>query len=98
MLKRDKESIFLHCKVQSNPLAQIEWHKDGAKISNMSNIIIVNKLVTQNLYRSVFESKLYLNALNKSDSGNYTCRAHNIIGSNSEKGRLVVQCEFEIFV
>ena len=98
-MKKDNESVILNCKVQSNPEARIEWYRNGVKMYNGSNIVIMNKIVSQNEYETVFESNLYIKALTKMDSANYTCKSENIIGLNQADGKLIILCKLHsIFI
>lgn len=89
----ESKNLTLHCKVQSNPLAKIDWYKDGSKIGNSSKFTVLHEVVSNDKYHGILSSQLYMRGLNKSDSGNYTCNSSNQIGSSSEEGRLVVNCE-----
>ena len=92
-VKNYNESVLFYCKVQSNPLAQIEWQKNGNRMQNGSNVEILQYVTSQNDYHSVVESSLNMRTLSKRDSGNYTCKSQNIIGSRESHGKFIVQCE-----
>ena len=96
LVKNNSESATLQCIVQSNPLAQIHWHKNGKRLYNGSNFDILENVMSQDDYNSVLNSSLYIRALNKRDSANYTCIPQNIIGSKKVRGRLIVQCEYKM--
>ena len=94
LVKKINESTVLQCKVRSNPLAQIEWYKNGKKLHNGSNVLILDEVVSRNDYQSIVESNLHLNPLNKMDSGNYTCKFQNNVGSKQADGKLIVLCKY----
>lgn len=92
-VKNENENLVLHCKARSNPLAQLHWYRDGAEVFNNSKTMVVESLVSQNQYHQHIQSELRVNMLTKNDSGNYSCRANNLIGSKTEQTKLIVQCE-----
>ena len=96
LVKNNSESATLQCIVQSNPLSQIHWHKDGIRIYNGSNLDILENVMSQDDYNSVLNSSLYIRGLNRWDSANYICKPQNIVGYKKARGRLIVQCELQI--
>ena len=93
LVRNSSESVILQCKVQSNPLAQIQWYKNGNRMHNGSNFEILQNVISQDEYNSVLNSSLYMRALNRRDSGNYTCKSQNTVGYKQARGRLIVQCK-----
>ena len=96
LIKNNSDVVTLQCIVQSNPLAQIHWHKNGKRLYNGSNFDILENVMSQDDYNSVLNSSLYIRALSKQDSANYICIPQNIVGSKKVRGRLIVQCEYQM--
>ena len=93
LVKNYNEGVVLLCKVQSNPLPQIQWHKNGHRLYNESNAENVENVISQDDYHSVLNSSLYIKALNKRGSRNYTCKFENTAGYKQAEIRIIVQCE-----
>nr|XP_021547233.1 hemicentin-2 [Neomonachus schauinslandi] len=64
--------LILECSVEAEPAPEIEWHRDG--------ILLQADAHTQFPEQGRF---LQLQALSTADGGNYSCTAHNAVGSTS---------------
>lgn len=73
------EDASLHCEFDGTGPFEINWFKDGAKLTENKRFIMANK------ENSV---TLYILGLEKSDGGEYVCKASNQVGN--------VQCSVSI--
>ncbi|KAF3821003.1 hypothetical protein GH733_011156 [Mirounga leonina] len=64
--------LILECSVEAEPAPEIEWHRDG--------ILLQADAHTQFPEQGRF---LQLQALSTADGGEYSCTAHNAVGSTS---------------
>ena len=66
--------VYLHCPVRGSPPPTVTWIKDG-------QVIVLN-------YRHVFfplNGTLKIASAEIADTGNYTCRAENVVGAAEKK-------------
>lgn len=75
------EAVEFVCRVQSNPLAKVEWSKDNKLVKASDNVVIIED-VPNETYKLVFKSALL------SDEGYYTVTAKNNLGEDSAEARL----------
>ncbi|GIY25817.1 fibroblast growth factor receptor 4 [Caerostris extrusa] len=71
------------CPVNANPPASIEWYRNGEPIAEYTR-----KFDKQMMFRKF---NLFIDQLDTSDRGNYTCVLKNLVGSTSFTFRLEVQ-------
>ncbi|GIY84053.1 fibroblast growth factor receptor 2 [Caerostris darwini] len=71
------------CPVNANPPASIEWYRNGVPIAEYTR-----KFDKQMMFRKF---NLFIDQLDTSDRGNYTCVLKNLVGSTSFTFRLEVQ-------
>lgn len=68
--------VELHCGVSGKPKPEVEWYFKGEKL--LDNLF----------YRTSDNGSLLIIIMRPQLAGNYTCRAQNIVGNNSETIRL----------
>ncbi|XP_023777818.1 obscurin [Cyanistes caeruleus] len=79
------EDAMFKCKVQGSPPLSVNWEKDGRYLRNKADAGRVQ-------IESAGESNaLTIQCAQLGDSGTYTCRAENLIGSASASAALVVE-------
>ncbi|KAM3910249.1 kazal-type serine protease inhibitor domain-containing protein 1-like [Leptodactylus fuscus] len=84
------QSVLLGCEVSAQPIAEIEWRKDGverALSGEHRHIIIQSRGGPQ---RHQVNSWLQIHQVQQRDAGVYTCRAWNVFGEVSSSARLRV--------
>ena len=72
--------MTISCTVESFPVAQVTWLKNGKPLIHKDKNIIIIKSGTSN--------SLNLVALDEADFGNYTCVAENKFGIMKESVRI----------
>lgn len=75
------EAVEFVCRVQSNPLAKVEWSRDNTLMKASDNVVIIED-VPNETYKLVFKKALL------SDEGYYTVTAKNSLGEDSAEARL----------
>ena len=80
--------MTLSCNAIGNPTPSISWTKDGSA-ANSPRISL-----------SSHNKQLTITNVNRSDSGQYRCVAHNSIGATvtSDAATLDVQCKYSLFL
>ena len=80
---REGQNVTLHCNATGNPAPKISWYKDGYPINNSFSTIL-----------SPSHEQLTITNVNRTDSGDYTCRAKNRVGTDtSNASTITVQCK-----
>ena len=85
------------CEVDSNPMSNITWLKDGTTLSNSSDALISTVVTTLDLFRAVVRSTLRLHVISKNVTGNYSCRAAKDRDEKHRQTVVVVGCKLERF-
>ena len=85
------------CEVDSNPISNITWLKDGTTLSNSSDVLISTVVTTLDLFRAVVRSTLRLHVISKNVTGNYSCRAAKDRDEEHRHTVVVVGCKLERF-
>ncbi|XP_075035253.1 kazal-type serine protease inhibitor domain-containing protein 1-like [Mixophyes fleayi] len=83
-------SVILGCEVSAQPVAELEWTKDGTKRpvqGDNRNVIVQSRGGPQ---RHQVTGWLQINHVTQRDAGLYTCQAWNIFGQVSSSARLHV--------
>ncbi|XP_074757193.1 obscurin isoform X8 [Athene noctua] len=81
------EDATFKCKVQGSPPLSVNWEKDGRHLRNRADAVRFQ-------IESAGESNaLTIQCARLGDSGTYTCRAENPIGSASASAALVVETQ-----
>lgn len=84
------QSVILGCEVSAQPVAEIEWRKEGIENplpGEHGHIIIQSRGGPQ---RHQVTGWLQIHQVKKRDAGFYTCRAWNMFGEVSSSARLRV--------
>ncbi|XP_037085172.1 obscurin-like isoform X4 [Pollicipes pollicipes] len=87
-VKGQQESATLEVKVQGSPVPKVKWYKDGEEIT-----------VDGRHYSVENDGHIYaltVNGLDRTDSGQYTCRISNEFGQDETSCQLHVKCAPEI--
>ena len=79
MFVQHATSVVLTCEGRAAPTPDITWMRDGAVLTNTSNINIVTNTISDNQRNTV--STLTVSTFTVVEEGNYTCSANNIVGS-----------------
>ncbi|KAJ7425760.1 hypothetical protein WISP_22046 [Willisornis vidua] len=79
------EDVMFKCKVQGSPPLSVNWEKDGRHLRNQAD---AGRFQIQSAGES---NALTIQCARLGDSGTYTCRAENLIGSASASAALVVE-------
>ena len=80
---REGQNVTLYCNATGNPALTISWYKNEYPISNDSSIIL-----------SPGHEQLTIRNVKRKDSGNYTCRANNSVGTDTSNASTInVQCK-----
>ena len=78
---REGNKLSLQCKSSGEPTALISWQST------------TNKSLTFNKSSGL----LTIQSIDKTDSGNYSCSASNLAGSDSYTISILVECEYFFF-
>ena len=90
-LTESSDMIVFTCTVESYPASTILWYKNGSPY--VSNIISVIK--TAESSKSFVDSSLvFPTGIKRTDYGQYSCNATNILGNVSFSTRIRVWCKF----
>ncbi|KAM4053829.1 kazal-type serine protease inhibitor domain-containing protein 1-like [Anomaloglossus baeobatrachus] len=84
------QSLILGCEVSAQPLAEMEWRKEGVEKAlpgEHGHIIVQSRGGTQ---RHQVTGWLQIHQVKQRDAGLYTCRAWNMFGEVSSSARLTV--------
>ncbi|PKK31957.1 obscurin, cytoskeletal calmodulin and titin-interacting RhoGEF, transcript variant X11 [Columba livia] len=81
------EDAMFKCKVQGSPPLSVNWEKDGRHLRNRAD---AGRFQIQSAGES---NALTIQCARLGDSGTYTCRAENPIGSASASAALVVEAQ-----
>ncbi|XP_064495791.1 obscurin [Pseudopipra pipra] len=79
------EDAMFKCKVQGSPPLSVNWEKDGRHLRNQAD---AGRFQIESAGES---NALTIQCARLGDSGTYTCRAENLIGSASASAALVVE-------
>lgn len=79
------EDAMFKCKVQGSPPLSVNWEKDGRYLRNKAD---AGRFQIESAGES---NALTIQCAQLGDSGTYTCRAENLIGSASASAALVVE-------
>ncbi|XP_071275375.1 obscurin [Agelaius tricolor] len=79
------EDVMFKCKVQGSPPLSVNWEKDGRYLRNKAD---AGRFQIESAGES---NALTIQCAQLGDSGTYTCRAENLIGSASASAALVVE-------
>uniref|UniRef100_A0A674GZZ3 Obscurin, cytoskeletal calmodulin and titin-interacting RhoGEF n=1 Tax=Taeniopygia guttata TaxID=59729 RepID=A0A674GZZ3_TAEGU len=79
------EDAMFKCKVQGSPPLSVNWEKDGRYLRNKAD---AGRFQIESSGES---NALTIQCAQLGDSGTYTCRAENLIGSASASAALVVE-------
>ncbi|XP_059694276.1 obscurin isoform X5 [Haemorhous mexicanus] len=79
------EDAMFKCKVQGSPPLSVNWEKDGRYLRNKAD---AGRFQIESAGDS---NALTIQCAQLGDSGTYTCRAENLIGSASASAALVVE-------
>lgn len=79
------EDVMFKCKVQGSPPLSVNWEKDGRYLRNKAD---AGRFQIETAGES---NALTIQCAQLGDSGTYTCRAENLIGSASASAALVVE-------
>uniref|UniRef100_A0A8D2QRN0 Ig-like domain-containing protein n=1 Tax=Zosterops lateralis melanops TaxID=1220523 RepID=A0A8D2QRN0_ZOSLA len=83
------EDAMFKCKVQGSPPLSVNWEKDGRYLRNKAD---AGRFQIESAGES---NALTIQCAQLGDSGTYTCRAENLIGSASASAALVVETHIE---
>ena len=88
----ETDTLVLTCELEGKPLANVAWQNDGVRLDPSKD----NRLdITQPTRVNGSESRLTITRVNRTDQGNYTCRANNSVDTvMSSTSRVTVQCEY----
>ncbi|XP_035173163.1 obscurin isoform X5 [Oxyura jamaicensis] len=81
------EDAMFKCKVQGSPPLSVNWEKDGRHLRNRAD---AGRFQIESAGES---NALTIQCARLGDSGTYTCRAENLIGSASASAALVVETQ-----
>uniref|UniRef100_A0A8C6ZEP4 Ig-like domain-containing protein n=1 Tax=Nothoprocta perdicaria TaxID=30464 RepID=A0A8C6ZEP4_NOTPE len=81
------EDAMFKCKVQGSPPLSVNWEKDGKHLRSRAD---ANRFQMESAGES---NALTIQCARLGDSGTYTCRAENPIGSASASAALVVETQ-----
>ncbi|XP_053913945.1 obscurin isoform X12 [Cuculus canorus] len=81
------EDAMFKCKVQGSPPLSVNWEKDGRHLRNQAD---AGRFQIESAGES---NALTIQCARLGDSGTYTCRAENPIGSASASAALVVEMQ-----
>uniref|UniRef100_A0A8C4UI32 Obscurin n=1 Tax=Falco tinnunculus TaxID=100819 RepID=A0A8C4UI32_FALTI len=81
------EDVMFKCKVQGSPPLSVNWEKDGRHLRNRAD---AGRFQIESAGES---NALTIQRAQLQDSGTYTCRAENPIGSASASAALVVETQ-----
>ena len=88
---------YIQCDVDSNPAltGPVEWYKDGSLITDTptDNYVIRTIPGTESIFHKNVTSQLEFVDASKADSGKYSCKATNTIGSTESKTEMIVYCK-----
>ena len=80
---REGQNVTLYCNATGNPVPTISWYKNGYPINNSFSTIF-----------SPSHEQLTIRKVNRIDSGDYTCRAKNRVGTDTSNASTInVQCK-----
>lgn len=89
-------NVSFHCLVSGDPVPQIHWELNGHPISEGFNVELVNSSGHESQGESsIIWSNLTIHNVTNYDSGVYSCRASNFVGSVEENATLFLP---EVFV
>ena len=74
-------TVVLQCNVTANPEAKVTWEREGVGLP-------VNRTVT------VPKLGLVIDSTQRQDTGTYTCKATNLLGTNTKTIILLVESKF----
>ena len=82
---REGQNVTLYCNATGNPwpALTISWYKDGYPINNSFSTML-----------SPSHEQLTITNVSRKDSGDYTCRAKNRVGTDTSNASTInVQCK-----
>eukprot|EP00794_Sanderia_malayensis_P011406 gene11406-12594_t len=91
IILNSKDNVTFRCQVESYPQSTITWLKDNEVLHNNTKTRILIHTQYKDDFKAVVSSTLQLNAINKSDTGNYSCKATNNLASKHQTTRLIVR-------
>ena len=87
---QEGDTAFFTCQATGIPIPMINWYFNGTPV--YKNNTLKHKISESSDYISI-NSTLAVTGLNPSDIGTYTCKAVNLVSSDTSSGRLAVKGE-----
>ena len=93
LLENETNPVTFNCGATGEPVPTISWYFNTMllNVSDASDYIILNTM-----REKVIESLLIIINPQLFDAGTYTCRAENVIGSDSSAGILTINGKVKI--
>ena len=92
-VRNQTENVTFSCQVVGEPVPDISWYFNGAKI-NVSDNSSKYMIMSKSLNITTTENTLTVYNVTSSDVGTYTCSSSNIIGNVTSSGILTVTSKF----
>ena len=95
-LENETNPVTFTCGATGEPVPTISWYFNTMllNVSDASDYIIL--IITNTMREKVIESSLIIINPQLFDAGTYTCRAENVIGSDSSAGILTINGKVKI--
>lgn len=88
---------YIQCDVDSNPAltGPVQWYKDGSLIIDTptDNYVINTIPGAESIFYKNMTSQLEFVDATKTDSGKYSCKATNAVGSTEVHTEMIVYCK-----
>ena len=79
------DAVSFTCEAIGEPIPRINWYFKGILVQNNPKYMI-----SRNNSINIISSTLMVQSVESSDAGTYTCKATNVVSTNSSSGVLTV--------